>query len=208
MCRSIITADSSSAVGLAMLLPAMSGALPCTASNTPMSPPRLAAPTTPSPPTSPAHRSETMSPYRFGSTQHVELLRVHAPAACTPRRRCVRRRRCRCTRGATRRMHSRNSPSLSFMMLALWIAVTFLRPCRRACSNAKCGDPRRRALGDDLQALDDARHDFVLEAGVEILGVLAHDDQVDALKPRRRRPAGSRPAAGSRTDRAPCAARR
>jgi hypothetical protein len=29
-----------------------------------------------------------------------------------------------------------NSPSLSFMMLALWIAVTFLRPCRFAYSKA------------------------------------------------------------------------
>ena len=62
MCRSIITAESSSAVGLARFLPAMSGALPCTASNTPISVPRFAAPTTPRPPTSPAHRSETMSP--------------------------------------------------------------------------------------------------------------------------------------------------
>ena len=24
------------------------------------------------------------------------------------------------------------------MMFALWIAVTFLRPCLRACSNANC----------------------------------------------------------------------
>ena len=45
-------------------------------------------------------------------------------------------------------------------------------------------DARRRLLGDDLQALDHARHDLVLEAGVEILGVLAHDDQVDALEAR------------------------
>ncbi len=29
-----------------------------------------------------------------------------------------------------------NSPSLSFMMLALWTAVTFFRPRRRACANA------------------------------------------------------------------------
>ena len=64
-------------------------------------------------------------------------------------------------------------------MLALWIAVTVLRPCRRACSNANSRDARRRLLGDDLQALDDAGHDLVLEAGVEILGVLADDDEID-----------------------------
>ena len=67
-------------------------------------------------------------------------------------------------------------------MLALWTAVTRLRPCRRACSKANSRDPRRRALGDDLQALDDARHDFVLEAGVQVLGVLADDHEVDALE--------------------------
>ena len=43
-------------------------------------------------------------------------------------------------------------------------------------------DARRRLLGDDLQALDHAGNDLVLEARVEILGVLADDDEVDALK--------------------------
>ena len=37
-------------------------------------------------------------------------------------------------------------------------------------------------LGDDLQALDDARDDLVLEAGVEVLGVLADDHEIDVLK--------------------------
>src|SRR6185503_4973391 len=63
------SAEKSSAVGLAMPLPAMSGALPCTASKTPISSPRLAPGTTPRPPTRPAHRSETMSPYRLGSSR-------------------------------------------------------------------------------------------------------------------------------------------
>ena len=40
---------------------------------------------------------------------------------------------------------------------------------------------RRRLERDDLQALDHARHDLVLEAGIEILGVLAHDHEIHAL---------------------------
>ena len=67
-------------------------------------------------------------------------------------------------------------------MLALWTAVTRLRPCVRAYSKANRRDARRGLLGDDLQALDDARHDLVLEPRVEVLGVLAHDDDVDALR--------------------------
>ncbi len=69
-------------------------------------------------------------------------------------------------------------------MFALWIDVTFLRPCLRRVLEREVRDPRRRLLGDDLQALDHARHDLVLEPGVEILGVLADDHQVDALKAR------------------------
>ena len=46
-------------------------------------------------------------------------------------------------------------------------------------------DARRGVLGDDLQALDDAGHDLVLEAGVQVLGVLADDDEIDALEARR-----------------------
>ena len=53
---------ASCAVGLAMPFPAMSGALPCTASNTACFSPMLAPGTMPSPPTRPAARSETMSP--------------------------------------------------------------------------------------------------------------------------------------------------
>ena len=41
-------------------------------------------------------------------------------------------------------------------------------------------DARRGLLGDDLQALDDARDHLVLEPRVEVLGVLANDDEVDA----------------------------
>ena len=48
----------------------------------------------------------------------------------------------------------------------------------------KVRDARRRALGDDLQAFDDAGNDFVLETRVQIFGVLAHDDEIDVLESR------------------------
>ena len=65
-------------------------------------------------------------------------------------------------------------------MLALWMAVTRLPAVRPRVLEGELRDARRRLLGDDLQALDDARDDLVLEPGVEVLGVLADDDQVDA----------------------------
>ena len=61
---------------------------------------------------------------------------------------------------------------------------------------------RRGVLGDDLQALDDAGHDLVLEAGVEILGVLPHDHEIDALVPgRHRRDVPDRPQIGEEVER-------
>src|SRR3954468_28155 len=45
-------------------------------------------------------------------------------------------------------------------------------------------DPRRGLLGDDLDALDNAGDDLVLEPGIEVFGVFADDDQIDALEPR------------------------
>ena len=68
MCRSIISPERMSAVGFAMPLPAMSGAVPCTASKMLMLRPMLALGAKPRPPTSPAARSLTMSPCRLVST--------------------------------------------------------------------------------------------------------------------------------------------
>ncbi len=59
-----------------------------------------------------------------------------------------------------------------------------LAPVSPRVGERKLHDPRRCALGDDLQALDHARHHLMLEACIEILGVLAHDDQVDPGIPR------------------------
>ena len=43
------------------------------------------------------------------------------------------------------------------------------------------GDPLGRGAGDDLDALGGVGADHVLDAGVQVLGVLADDDQVDVL---------------------------
>src|SRR5262245_10416042 len=56
------------AVGLTLLSPLYLGALPWVASNTAPPSPILAPGATPRPPTRPAHRSLTMSPYRLEST--------------------------------------------------------------------------------------------------------------------------------------------
>ena len=83
---------------------------------------------------------------------------------------------------ATRRKQSRKRPSESFMMLALWTAVTRLRPCRRAYSKAKRA-MRSEAFSVMIFRLSTTPGDHdVLEAAVEVLGVLAHDDQVDLLE--------------------------
>src|SRR3984957_14570969 len=45
-------------------------------------------------------------------------------------------------------------------------------------------DARRGFLSDDLQALDDAGNDLVLEARVEIFGIFANDHDIDAVEAR------------------------
>ncbi len=128
-------ADRISAMGFATFFPAMSGALPCTASNTAAAAPTFAPGTMPSPPTSPDARSDTMSPYRFSkrmtsngvgsSASSMQRLSITTSSYSISE-----------FRSATRRQQSRNNPSVSFMIDALCAAVTFRRPSRRASMNA------------------------------------------------------------------------
>ena len=60
-----------------------------------------------------------------------------------------------------------------------------LAPVPARVLERESSDSRRRLLGDDLQALDDAGNDLVFQPGVEILGVLADDDEVDVAETRR-----------------------
>ena len=66
-------------------------------------------------------------------------------------------------------------------MLALCTAVTLRRPSRRAYSKAKRQMRSEAEPGDDLDGLGGVLAHHVLDARVEVLGVLAHDDQVDVL---------------------------
>mmetsp|Transcript_17616 Transcript_17616/g.30336 ORF Transcript_17616/g.30336 Transcript_17616/m.30336 type:complete len:288 (-) Transcript_17616:140-1003(-) len=134
-CRSIITELSSSAVGFALFCPAMSGAVPCTASKTAAFSPMLPLGVRPSPPMRPAARSLMMSPYKLGMTITSYAAGFFAScitAASSSTSSKLRLGYC----AACSRAHSRNSPSLSFMMLALWTTVTFLRLCSVAYSKA------------------------------------------------------------------------
>ena len=69
-----------SAIGFALFLPAMSGALPWTASKIATVSPMLAPGAMPSPPMNPAHRSDTMSPYRF--SRSITSKRVGSRTSC------------------------------------------------------------------------------------------------------------------------------
>ena len=73
-----------------------------------------------------------------------------------------------------------SSPSVSFMMFDLVAQATLVRPSARANSNGQPHDLLAALARDHLQALRDARRLHVLDAGVEILDVLADHDQVDA----------------------------
>ena len=67
------------------------------------------------------------------------------------------------------------------MMLALCTAVTLRRPWRRAYSKAK-RTMRSLPLRVMILMLSAASvADHVLDAGVQVLGVLAHHDQVDVV---------------------------
>ena len=99
---------------------------------------------------------------------------------------------------ATSRATSRNSPSENFMMLALWAAVTFLRPFSSAYSKAdstiRVGAEHRDRLDRDAGVLAGRRVELSarnlaqplhlgralleLDAGVQVLGVLADDHDV------------------------------
>ena len=113
----------------------MSGADPCTASNIAISSPILAPGATPSPPTSPAAKSDSISPYKFIVTitlyfsglvtNCIHILSIIVSSTLISGYELDNSL-------AT----SRNSPSVIFKMFALWTTVTVSKLLFLAYSNA------------------------------------------------------------------------
>src|ERR687888_183192 len=152
------TPERSWAIGLTLFRPAYFGAEPCVGSNTATCSPKFAPGAMPRPPIMPAQRSETMSPYRFGSTS--TSYSSGRWTSCMHMLSTIRSSNVISTfSAATSRATRRNSPSVNFMMFAL------------------CLDPP-----DQLARLLGAL--LVLDAGVQVLGVLADDHEVEVLEAR------------------------
>ena len=62
--------------------------------------------------------------------------------------------------------------------------VNFFAPILPRKLKRKPRNPRRRLLRNNLQALDHARHHGVFQSRIQILGVFADQNQIDAQKPR------------------------
>ena len=62
--------------------------------------------------------------------------------------------------------------------------MDFLAAIFHRVVEGELGDAGRSFLGDDFQAFDDAGNDFVLQAGVEIFRIFAHDHDIDAIEAR------------------------
>ena len=135
MCTSIITAPSSRPLGLAMPLPAMSGALPWMASNMATVSPMLAEPPRPTEPVISAAMSLMMSPYRLGVTMTSKMPGSLASLALP----MSMMKWFFSMSGYSAPISSKtlwNRPSVSFMMLSLLRQVTLLRLLARAYSKA------------------------------------------------------------------------
>ena len=126
---SIIAADSISAAGFAIPCPAMSGAVPCTASKIAARDPMLAPGARPRPPTRPAISSDRMSPNMLVVTMTSNCCgwSTSCIAALSTIRSLNATRPWYCW--AMSRPTSRNSPLAILRMLALWTTVTSFRPC-------------------------------------------------------------------------------
>ena len=168
-------------MGLALFWPAYFGAEPWTGSKTAAFSPMFAPGATPRPPTSPAARSLTMSPYRFGRTSTsyssgfwtscMHMLSTMRSSNSTRPAYSAATCPAALEEEAVRELHD-----VRLVDGGDLAAAVLHRVLERVAR-----DPLRRGARDDLDALRRVRPDPVLDPGVQVLGVLAHDDQVDVV---------------------------
>ena len=174
-----MTPERMSAVGLITFLPAYFGAEPCTASKIATSEPRFADGAKPRPPTSAEVRSLRMSPFMF-----VVTITSNCSGRLTSWWAQLSTMMCCASMsgysGATSSNVRLSVPSVSFMMFDLVAQWTVVRPSARANSKREPDDLLAALARDELEALRDAGRLHVLDARVEVLDVLADDDEVDA----------------------------
>ncbi len=166
------------AVGFAIPCPAMSGAEPWTASNTAPCSPIFAAGCEAEPADQTGAEVGDDVAVEIFQHQHVELLGPHHELhAAVVDDLVVRLDVGIILRDVVEAFEEQAVGELHYVRLVnggdLFAAVGFGE------FEAVSGDARRGFFGDDLDAFDHARDDDVLEAGVEVFGVLAHDDEVE-----------------------------
>src|SRR5262245_48498738 len=190
---SSIDAEPIREAGLARSCPAMSGAEPCWACASACASPALSEAASPRLPLISAARSERMSPNILvvtitskaaaARTSSAAIASMIRSSYSTPGK-----------RDATARTDSRKSPSDTRSTLALCTAVTFLRRCS-ASAKAVCAirvEPARVTLRtESARSAVGMNSPEPRNIGVETLGVLARDNEVDRRSAARRKAAAA-----------------
>jgi len=67
------------------------------------------------------------------------------------------------------------------MILGLVDGVNFLAAFFFGVGKSETRDACRSFFGDDFQAFDDSWHDFVLQTGIQVFGILADNHHIDVV---------------------------
>ena len=145
--------------------------------------PRFAPGTTPSPPTSPAHRSLITSPNRFSITSTSNLVGSSTSSRQTLSigfsSNCDERELVGDFAGTLKEQAVSHAHHVGLVAEGHFAAPLIASQFERIAH-----DPLRRGARNHAQTFHDTGHDDVLQPGIEPLGVLADDNEIDILERR------------------------